>query len=85
MQNNPAVPWTVASIAAEAGVSRAELARRFTELVGEPPTSFLTSWRIDLAADLLRQPDATVGAVAHEVGYSSPFGPSARPQSESAA
>ena len=73
MQNNPAVPWTVASVAAEAGVSRAALARRFNELVGEPPISFLTSWRIDLAADLLRRPDTTVGAVAQQVGYSSPF------------
>jgi AraC-like DNA-binding protein len=73
MQNNPAEPWTVAAVAAETGVSRAVLARRFTELVGEPPMSFLTSWRIDLAADLLRQPEATVGAVANQVGYSSPF------------
>ena len=73
MQNNPAEPWTVASIAAESGVSRAALARKFNELVGEPPMSFLTSWRIDVAADLLRQPDTTVGAVAQQVGYSSPF------------
>lgn len=73
MQNNPAEPWTVAAIAAESGVSRAVLARRFSELVGEPPMSFLTSWRIDVAADLLRRPDTTVGAVAQRVGYSSPF------------
>ena len=73
MQNNPAEPWTVARLASEVNVSRAVLARRFTELVGEPPMTFLTSWRIDLAADLLRQPDTTVGAVADRVGYSSPF------------
>ena len=73
MQNNPAEPWTVASVAAEAGISRAALARRFTELVGEPPMSFLTSWRIELAADLLGRRDATVGAVAQQVGYSSPY------------
>jgi len=73
MQNNPAEPWTVASVAAETGVSRAVLARRFTELLGEPPISFLTSWRIELAADLLRRPDMTVGAVAHQVGYSTPY------------
>lgn len=73
MQNNPAEPWTVASVAAEAGISRAVLARRFNELVGEPPMSFLTSWRIELAADLLRRPDVTVGAVAQQVGYSSPY------------
>jgi AraC-like DNA-binding protein len=73
MQNNPAEPWTVAGLASEVNVSRAVLARRFTELVGAPPMTFLTSWRIDLAADLLRKPDTTVGAVADLVGYSSPF------------
>jgi AraC-like DNA-binding protein len=51
----------------------AALARRFAELVGEPPMTFLTGWRLDLAADLLREQDATVGAVARQVGYGSPF------------
>jgi AraC-like DNA-binding protein len=73
LHNNPAHPWTVATLAAETGVSRAALARRFMELVGEPPIKYLTSWRLSLAADLLREPDATVSAVAAEVGYSSPF------------
>ncbi len=73
MQNNPAEPWTVASVAAETGVSRAVLARRFNELLGEPPISFLASWRIELAADLLRRRDMTVGAVAQQVGYSTPY------------
>lgn len=74
---DPAHPWTVASLAAEAGVSRAALARRFTALVGEPPMAYLTSWRLALAADLLREPDATVGAVARRVGYGSSFALSA--------
>jgi AraC-like DNA-binding protein len=73
LHNNPAHPWTVATLAAEVGVSRAALARRFTELVGEPPMTFLTGWRLALAADLLREPDTTVGAVARQVGYGSPF------------
>jgi AraC-like DNA-binding protein len=77
MQRNPAHPWTVASLAAEVGVSRASLARRFTELVGEPPMAFLTGWRLALAADLLREPDATVTSVARKVGYGSPFALSA--------
>ena len=64
-------------LAAEAGVSRAALARRFTELVGEPPMTFLTDWRLSLAADLLLEPDATIGSVAHQVGYGSPFALSA--------
>ena len=35
--------------------------------------SFLTGWRIALAADLLLEPGATIGSVARQVGYSSPF------------
>jgi AraC-like DNA-binding protein len=77
LHNNPAHPWTVAELAVRAGVSRAALARRFAELVGEPPMTYLTGWRLALAADLLREPDATVGAVARRVGYGSPFALSA--------
>ena len=75
--NNPAHDWTVARLAAEVGVSRAALARRFHALVGEPPMAFLTAWRLALAADLLCEPDTTIGAVAQQVGYGSPFALSA--------
>jgi len=77
LQNNPAQPWTVATLAGQIGVSRATLARRFADLVGEPPMTFLTAWRLALAADLLREPDATIAAVARQVGYSSAFALSA--------
>jgi AraC-like DNA-binding protein len=77
LQENPARPWTVASLAAAVGVSRAVLARRFTDLVGEPPMTYLAQWRLALAADLLREPSATISKVAREVGYSTPFALSA--------
>ena len=73
----PRTPGRSPSSPRATGVSRAALARRFNELVGEPPMSFLTGWRIALAADLLREPGATVGSVAHQVGYGSPFALSA--------
>ncbi|GAA1775791.1 AraC family transcriptional regulator [Nocardioides hankookensis] len=73
MQHHPEHPWTVAELAAAGGVSRAAFARRFTDVVGEPPMTFLTGWRLALAADLLRDPSATLAAVAHQVGYSTPF------------
>ncbi|MGW4227894.1 AraC family transcriptional regulator [Streptomyces sp. NPDC004980] len=73
LQDEPARPWTVASLAARTGVSRAGLARQFTELVGEPPMAYLTGWRLALAADLLRETDATVETVARKVGYSGSF------------
>ncbi len=71
--NNPAHPWTVANLAAAVGSSRAVFGSRFTEQVGEPPIAFLTSWRLALAADLLRSSQATIAAVARQVGYSTPF------------
>jgi len=77
LHHEPARPWTVASLADAVGVSRATLARRFAELVGEPPMAFLTDWRIALAADLLREPGATIASVAEQVGYSSAFALSA--------
>ncbi|WP_284232393.1 AraC family transcriptional regulator [Mycobacterium antarcticum] len=71
--NNPEHPWTVANLAAAVGSSRALFARRFTEQVGEPPISFLTGWRLALAADLLRASEDTIGSVARQVGYGTPF------------
>ncbi|MEV0429179.1 AraC family transcriptional regulator [Micromonospora sp. NPDC050495] len=77
VQGDPAHPWTVAGLAAAAGVSRAVFARRFTDLVGEPPMAFVTNWRLAVAADLLRDTDLTLTAVARRVGYGSPFALSA--------
>ncbi len=77
MYDDPARQWTVASLAMAVGVSRAALARRFQDLVGEPPMAYLTNWRLTLAADLLREPDSTIGAVARQVGYGSAFALSA--------
>ncbi|MGW0581367.1 AraC family transcriptional regulator [Streptomyces sp. NPDC002920] len=65
--------WTVDTLAAKAGVSRAALARRFTALVGQPPMTYLREKRITLASAMLHEPDATIGAVAARVGFSSAF------------
>jgi AraC-like DNA-binding protein len=73
IHEDPAHSWTVEALAERANVSRAALARRFNDLVGEPPMSFLTGWRIALAADLLLEPGATVSSVAPQVGYGSAF------------
>ena len=73
LHDRPERAWTVAGLAAEVGLSRAALARRFHDAVGEPPMSYLTGWRLALAADLLAEPGATVLAVSRRVGYASPF------------
>jgi AraC-like DNA-binding protein len=73
MHDNPAYPWTLAQLATQAGASRASLARRFHERVGEAPMTFLKNWRMALAADLLSQPGETVTTVAEKVGYATPY------------
>ncbi|CAN5882962.1 AraC family transcriptional regulator [soil metagenome] len=75
---DPAAPWTVNSLADRTGVSRSTLAKRFNDLVGEPPLTYLTRWRMTLAADLLvEQRAASIADVAQSVGYNDPFGFSA--------
>jgi AraC-like DNA-binding protein len=77
IQHNPDRPWTLASLAAAVGMSRAGLARRFGNLVGEPPMTFLTTWRLALAADLLSETSDTLDHIARQVGYSNAFALSA--------
>ena len=73
MHDQPAMPWTMDTLAQKVGASRASLARRFQERVGESPMTFLRNWRMALAADLLCQPNETVSTVAEKVGYATPF------------
>ncbi len=77
LHTQPARPWTVARLAREAGQSRATFARRFTTLVGEPPMTYLTAWRMALAQDALRSGGTTLAAIAREVGYGSEYALSA--------
>lgn len=73
MHKAPDEPWTLASLAGMAGVSRTTMAKRFAELVGEPPLSYLTGWRMALAADMLTGSTATIATVARRVGYADAF------------
>lgn len=73
MHAEPARPWNVGLLAATAGLSRASFTRRFTALVEQPPMTYLTGWRMTLAAELLREPGAKVASVARRVGYTDGF------------
>ncbi|NGN69517.1 AraC family transcriptional regulator [Streptomyces sp. A7024] len=73
MHTHPERPWTIESLGAHVGLSRAAFARRFTGLVGQAPLAYLTWWRMSLAARLLRDTDAPVADVARQAGYGSEF------------
>ena len=68
------LPQDLAELADEVGISRSALVQRFTRFLAEPPMTYLTSWRLSLAADLLRNTDDTVDAIARRVGYASGYG-----------
>ena len=71
MHNKPCRPWTIASLAKEAGLSRSVLAERFRHYLGEPPMSYLTKWRLRVGAQMLGSTNYSVAQVAAEVGYES--------------
>ncbi len=68
---DPGQHWTAEGLAREAGTSRTVLAERFNALLGRPPIEYVTSWRIQLAAERLRGTDASIAKIAADVGYES--------------
>src|SRR5581483_7911643 len=48
-------PWTIADLADEVGISRSALTERFTKYLSEPPMTYLTRWRLQLAARSLEK------------------------------
>jgi AraC-like DNA-binding protein len=73
IHRDPAAPWTVERLGIQAGLSRAAFARRFTALVSQPPLTYLTWWRMTIAARMLHDSDAPLSTVAKQAGYGSEF------------
>lgn len=73
VHEDPARRWTVEELAAEAALSRAAFARRFTAQMGVAPLAYLTGWRMTLARERLRDGDEGIAAVAAALGYASEF------------
>jgi AraC-like DNA-binding protein len=64
-------PWTIADLASQVGLSRSALAERFIRYLSEPPMTYLTRWRLQLAAFSLVRTSKGVVEIASEVGYES--------------
>jgi transcriptional regulator GlxA family with amidase domain len=64
-------PWTIADLANEVGLSRSSLVERFSRYLAEPPMTYLTRWRPQLAARALQSTPRGVSEIAAEVGYES--------------
>ena len=71
LHSRVAEPWTAAALAREVNMSRSTFADRFTALLGQPPMSYLTAWRMRLARHSLTSTRQTVAQIAFAVGYES--------------
>ena len=71
LHQEPGRAWTVDELARQAGLSRSALSERFTQLLGLAPIQYLTRWRMQKAAGLLREGQASLAEIAEQVGYDS--------------
>jgi AraC-like DNA-binding protein len=71
LHSRVAHPWTIADLADQVGISRSALVERFTRYLAEPPMTYLTRWRLQLAARALENTPRGVAEIAGEVGYES--------------
>jgi len=63
--------WSVEELGRAAGISRSALAERFTRIVGVSPMQYLANWRMQMAAQRLKDTSASLTQVAEQVGYES--------------
>lgn len=73
IHDRPEHAWTLDELARTCRLSRAAFSRRFHDVVGAPPMTYLTQLRLARGADLLRDDRLTLEAVARRVGYGSGF------------
>jgi AraC-like DNA-binding protein len=71
LHRDPARRWTVEDLAQEAGASRTVLAERFHAVLGQAPIEYVTSWRMQLAAERIRATKDSLAVIAADVGYDS--------------
>jgi AraC-like DNA-binding protein len=70
IHQSPECGWKVEELAKAVALSRAAFSARFTRLVGEPPITYLTRWRMHRATHLLKN-NVEVEKIAELVGYES--------------
>jgi AraC-like DNA-binding protein len=71
VHREPGRPWTVASLAGTAGMSRSAFSARFTELVGEPAMRYVARARMNAATMWLKEERTTLAELADRLGYES--------------
>lgn len=71
LHQRPGHGWTVPELAGIACLSRSAFADRFTQILGQPPLSYLAEHRMRLAAWQLQHTQQPIRHIAEVVGYAS--------------
>jgi AraC-like DNA-binding protein len=73
LHKKPSHPWTIESLAKNVGISRANLASKFKDVLSIPPMEYLAKVRMEKARDLFKKGNTKLEEIALLVGYSSAF------------
>ncbi len=71
IHQQPWQPWTIAELCSRAGLSKTVLSEKFAALIGSSPIKYLIAWRLQIAAQWLKEPNMTIERVAERCGYDS--------------
>ncbi len=71
IHQQPWQPWTIAGLCTRSGLSKTVLSEKFAALIGSSPIEYLSAWRLQIAAQWLKEPNMTIERVAERCGYDS--------------
>jgi AraC-like DNA-binding protein len=71
IHQQPWQPWTIAELCSRAGLSKTVLSEKFAALIGSSPIEYLIAWRLQIAAQWLKEPNMTIERIAERCGYDS--------------
>jgi AraC-like DNA-binding protein len=71
IHTHAANPWTLVTLARQAGMSRSSFAERFARVIGMTPLNYLRQWRIAVAKNMLAREQMSVAETGLAVGYQS--------------
>lgn len=72
MERHTETPLSSEALARDVGITRRQLERLFSAMLGDTPTRFYMNLRLDRARELLQQTDMTITAICVACGFESP-------------
>jgi len=71
IHQDSAYNWSVVDLAVAVNMSRTAFSNRFRELTSQPPMTYISHWRMQLAIDWLLSSELSISKIAERIGYES--------------